>query len=399
MKKMISDRVEKTQPSMTLAITAKAKELSKQGYDVVGFGAGEPDFDTPLPIKEAAKAAIDAGYTKYTPATGLLELRNAISKRLMDDYNLEYSTDEIIVNSGAKHSLSTAFSAILNPGDEVIIPVPYWVSYPEIIRIVDGTPILVDTSEKNNFKISPEEFRKSITDKTKALLLNSPSNPVGALYTKEELRAIADIAVENQIYVVSDEIYCKLIYDNLEHNSIAQISDEMKELTILINGMSKDYAMTGWRLGYTAANLGVIKAMGRIQGHAVSHPSSISQYAGIAALKCDCSVVNDMLIQYDTRRKYMMERLDKMDLLSYIYPHGAFYMFVNISKLFGKSYYGKPVNSSLELADVLLEQEKVALVPGIAFGLDTYVRLSYATSMEEIVKGMDRIEKFIEQGE
>lgn len=398
MKKMIANRVLNTQPSMTLAITAKAKELTKRGFDVVGFGAGEPDFDTPQPIKEAAKSAIDAGHTKYTPATGILELRQIICNRYKREHNLLYTPEEIIVSSGAKHSLSTAFQAILNPGEEVIIPVPYWVSYPEIIKIVDGEPIFVNTSEENNFKITPEQLLNVITHKTKALLLNSPSNPVGAVYSKEELEKIAEIAVENNFYVVSDEIYEKLIYDNYNHYSIAQVSNEMKNLTIIINGMSKDYAMTGWRLGYAAGNKEVIKAMGRIQGHAVSHPSSITQYAGLAALECDENIVNDMVEQYDSRRKYMIARLDKIESLTYIYPQGAFYVFVNVSKLYGKTYHGKSVNTSLELADALLEEEKVALVPGIAFGLDTFVRLSYATSMEDIIKGLDRIEKFISEG-
>ncbi|MFZ7132127.1 MAG: pyridoxal phosphate-dependent aminotransferase [Eubacteriales bacterium] len=398
MKKMIADRVQKTKPSMTLAITAKAKELTGQGFDVVGFGAGEPDFDTPNPIKEAAKAAIDAGYTKYTPATGLLELKQGICDKLQRDNHLIYSTDEIIVNSGAKHSLSTAFQAILNPGDEVIIPVPYWVSYPDMIRIVDAVPIFVYTKEENHFKITPEELQHAITGKTKAFLLNSPSNPVGAVYSKEELKSIAEIAIKNNIYIVSDDIYEKLIYDDLRHYSVAQMGEEIKKLTILINGMSKEYAMTGWRLGYAVANSEVIKSMGRIQGHTVSHPSSITQYAGIAALKCDREIIKKMVKQYDLRRKKMMEKLDKMKALTYIYPQGAFYIFVNVSQLYGKTYYGRKINTSLELADVLLEEAKVALVPGVAFGLDTFVRLSYATSMDEIIKGLDRIESFIHEG-
>lgn len=398
MKKMISNRVQNTQPSMTLAITAKAKELKKQGYDVVGFGAGEPDFDTPIPIKEAAIAAINAGHTKYTPATGLLELRELICKKFREDNNLEYSPEQIIVNSGAKHSLSTAFQAILNPGDEVIIPIPYWVSYPEIIRITDGIPVFIETKESNNFKITPQELKDKISYNTKAILLNTPSNPVGSLYSKDELKEIAKIAIENNIYVVSDEIYEKLIYDNKKHFSIAQVSEEMKELTIVVNGMSKDFAMTGWRLGYTAGNSDVIKAMGRIQGHAVSHPSSITQYAGIGALKCHSSIITDMVEAYDNRRKYMIERLNEIKELTYIYPEGAFYVFINISKLFGKTYNGKLVNTSLEFANAILDDEKVALVPGIAFGLDSFMRISYATSMEEIKKGLDRIENYIKQG-
>jgi len=395
---MLSDKLENIVPSMTLAITAKAKKLVDQGYDVVAFGVGEPDFDTPDPIKEAAIEAIKSGYTKYTPATGVLKLRQLICEKLQRDNHLDYSPDQIIANSGAKHSLSTAFQTILNPGEEVILAAPYWVSYPEIIKIAGGVPVIINTQEVNNFKITPEELEEKITDKTKAILLNTPSNPVGAVYSREDLEKLADIAVKNNIFVVSDEIYERLIYDDNKHVSIAEISPEMKNLTILINGMSKDYAMTGWRLGYTAANREVIKAMGVIQGHAVSHPSSITQYAGIGALQSDKAIFLDMLKEYDQRRKYMIERINNMKELSYIYPQGAFYVFINISKLFNKTYNGKQVNSSLEFADALLDIEKVALVPGIAFGVDSFVRISYATSMEEIKKGLDRIENFIKQG-
>ena len=395
---MLSDKLENIVPSMTLAITAKAKMLVDQGYDVVAFGVGEPDFDTPDPIKEAAIEAIKSGYTKYTPATGVLKLRQLICEKLQRDNHLDYSPDQIIANSGAKHSLSTAFQTILNPGEEVILAAPYWVSYPEIIKIAGGVPVIINTQEVNNFKITPEELQEKITDKTKAILLNTPSNPVGAVYSREDLEKLADIAVKNNIFVVSDEIYERLIYDDNKHVSIAEISPEMKNLTILINGMSKDYAMTGWRLGYTAANREVIKAMGVIQGHAVSHPSSITQYAGIGALQSDKAIFLDMLKEYDQRRKYMIERINNMKELSYIYPQGAFYVFINISKLFNKTYNGKQVNSSLEFADALLDIEKVALVPGIAFGVDSFVRISYATSMEEIKKGLDRIENFIKQG-
>lgn len=398
MKNMISNKVKSIQPSMTLAITAKANQLNRQGYDVVAFGVGEPDFDTPHSAKEAGIAAIQVGKSKYTPVPGILELRQAICEKLKKDNHLDYSPDQIITNSGAKHSLSTAFQAILDPGEEVILAAPYWVSYPEIIKIAGGKPVVIETKEANNFKITVDELKEVITDKTKAILLNSPSNPVGAIYSREELEGIAKVAVENSIYVVSDEIYEKLIYDDNHHVSIAEISSEMKELTIIINGMSKSHAMTGWRLGYTAANKEVIKAMGIIQGHAVSHPSSITQYAALGALQCEESVLQKMFDEYDIRRKYMISRLDEMKQLTYIYPQGAFYVFINVSGLFGKSYNGKLVHNSLELADALLEDEKVAVVPGIAFGLDTYIRLSYATSLEEIKKGLDRIESFIKQG-
>jgi len=374
MKKMISDRVAETKPSITLAITAKAKEMVKSGEDVVGFGAGEP-------------------------ATGVLELRELISEKLKNDNGLSYTPDQILVNSGAKHSLSTAFQSILNEGDEVLVPVPYWVSYPEIVRIAGGKPVFVETKEEDDFKLTGATFEESITDKTKAIYINSPSNPVGAIYSKEELKEIADIAVKHQIYVVSDEIYEKLIYDGDEHVSIASLNEDIKKLTIVVNGMSKSHAMTGWRLGYTAANPEVAKAMGTIQGHAVSHPSSITQYAGIAALKCPECVLDGMLSEYDKRRKYCMERLDKIEELSYIYPKGAFYVFINVSWLFGKKYRGTLIKGSMDFANLILENEKVALVPGVAFGADKFVRISYATSMEEIGKGIDRIEKFIKEVE
>ncbi|WP_225877731.1 pyridoxal phosphate-dependent aminotransferase [Alkalibacter mobilis] len=397
MKKMISDRVSETKPSITLAITAKAKEMVKSGKDVIGFGAGEPDFDTPEFIKEAAIQAIKDGHTKYTPAVGVLELRKLISEKLKKDNDLDYSPEQIIVNSGAKHSLSTAFQSILNPGDEVIVPVPYWVSYPEIVRIAGGIPIFVDTEEKNDFKMTASTLEKAITDKTKAVYLNSPSNPVGAVYTLDELKAIADIAVKHQIYVISDEIYEKLVYDEEKHISIASLNEDIKKLTIVVNGMSKSHAMTGWRLGYTAASSEVIKAMGTIQGHAVSHPSSITQYAGIAALTCPQDCINNMIAEYDKRRKYCIERLDKITELSYIYPKGAFYVFINISGVYGKKYRGTTIQSSMDFANLILDNEMVALVPGIAFGADNFVRISYATSMEEIAKGLDRIENFLKE--
>ncbi|SHE30177.1 pyridoxal phosphate-dependent aminotransferase [Alkalibacter saccharofermentans] len=399
MKKMISDRVAETKPSITLAITAKAKEMVKSGEDVVGFGAGEPDFDTPEFIKEGAIQAIKDGHTKYTPATGILELRELICEKLKNDNGLSYTPDQILVNSGAKHSLSTAFQSILNEGDEVLVPVPYWVSYPEIVRIAGGIPVFVETKEEDDFKLTGEAFEKSITDKTKAIYINSPSNPVGAIYSIEELKVIADIAVKHQIYVVSDEIYEKLIYDGDEHVSIASLNEDIKKLTIVVNGMSKSHAMTGWRLGYTAANPEVAKAMGTIQGHAVSHPSSITQYAGIAALKCPECVLDGMLSEYDSRRKYCIERLDEIEELSYIYPKGAFYVFINVSWLFGKKYRGTLIKGSMDFANLILDNEKVALVPGVAFGADKFVRISYATSMEEIGKGIDRIEKFIKEVE
>lgn len=395
MKSTISNRTKNITPSMTLAVTAKANQLKSKGIDIISFGAGEPDFDTPKHIQKAGVNAIEQGMTRYTPVNGILPLRQAVAKKLLKDNQLEYTPDEIIINSGAKHSISTALQAICNPGDEVIIPVPYWVSYPEMVKLADAIPILVNTKEKNNFKLTYQELKSAITPKTKAILINSPSNPVGAVYSKEELETVAKIAVENQIYIISDEIYEKLIYNDKQHISIASLSSSVKELTIVINGMSKSYAMTGWRLGYTAANKDVIQAMIKIQGHAISHPSSITQYAGLAALQGNENLVTNMRLEYDKRRTYMIERLKNNKDLGFIYPDGAFYVFVDISKVFGKKINNIEINTSLDFANALLEQSKVAVIPGIAFGADNYIRLSYAISLKQIEEGLSRIDEFI----
>lgn len=397
MKKLIAHRVQNMTPSITLAITAKANELKAKGIDVISFGAGEPDFDTPDYIKKAGIEAIQKGFTKYTPTTGITPLKEAVTKKLREDNGLEYSTDEIIINSGAKNSISTALQAICNAGDEVIIPVPYWVSYSEMVKIVEGIPVFIETKSKNNFKVTKEELVSAITPKTKAIMINTPSNPTGAVYSKKELQEIAEVAIENQIFIISDEIYEKMVYDNNIHISIASLGQKIKDFTILINGMSKEYAMTGWRLGYTAANKNVIQAMGKIQGHALSHPSSISQYAGLEALEGDQSIVQDMVNEFDKRRKYMVKRLDTIDYLDYIYPEGAFYVFIDISKVFGRTFNNVTINSSLDFSNLLLEQVNVAVVPGIGFGADNYIRVSYAVSLETIQEGLNRIENFLKE--
>ncbi|HZX45904.1 MAG TPA: pyridoxal phosphate-dependent aminotransferase [Clostridia bacterium] len=389
----------KISPSMTIAITAKAKKMVEDGMDIVGFGAGEPDFDTPGYIADAGVRAIREGKTRYTSAYGIDGLRKEISKKLKTDNGLDYKYEQIILSSGAKHSLSTAFQAICDPGDEVIIPSPYWVSYPEMVTIAGGKPVIVKTMKENGFKITAHQLKDSITSKTKALILNSPGNPTGSVYSRKELEEIAAVAVEKDIFVVSDEIYEKLVYDGAEHISIASLGKEIKALTILVNGMSKAYAMTGWRLGYAAAELNVIKAMGSIQGHAISHPSSIAQYAGEAALKGDQSIIADMAREYDRRRKYALQRLDDIDGLEYVKPEGAFYVYISLEKLLGKAYKGKTIDSSLVFAELLLENAGVAVIPGAAFGDDTYIRISYATSMEQIEKGLDRIKEFVSQVE
>lgn len=391
----ISKLAGKITPSMTIAITAKAKKMLEEGIDVVGFGAGEPDFDTPEHISEAGINAIKEGKTRYTSAYGIDQLRKEICRKLKEDNGLDYDMDQIILSSGAKHSLSTALQAICDPGDEVIIPSPYWVSYPEMVVIAGGKPVIIKTDREKGFKISARQLRESITPRTKAVIINSPANPTGSVYSREELEEIARVIVEKDIFVISDEIYEKLVYDGDEHVSIASFGPEIKVRTILINGMSKAYAMTGWRLGYAAADKNVIKAMGTIQGHAISHPSSITQHAGIAALAGDQSVVEKMLKEYDRRRKYVMERLDAIEEFEYIRPRGAFYVYISLEKLIGRTYNGRLLDSSMTFAELLLDEARVAVIPGKAFGDDRYIRISYATSMEQLVKGLDRIEGFI----
>jgi len=391
----LSDKVLNIAPSMTLAVNAKLKKMVDEGVEVFGFGVGEPDFDTPEYIRNAAVEAMNKGFTRYTPAQGTIELRKAICAKLKRENSLDYEPNQIIVSSGAKHSLSNAFAAILNPGDEVIVPVPYWVSYTEIIKLNDGVPVLVQTKKENNFKMSGEELKNAITAKTKAILINSPSNPTGAVYTEVELREIAEIAVQNNLFVVSDEIYERIIYDDNKHISIASFNSEIKDLTILINGMSKSYAMTGWRLGYAAGNEKLIKAMSSVQGHAVSHPSSITQYAAAAALNGPQDDLKNMVQEFNKRRNYMYGRINAMKGLRCIKPEGAFYVYVDISSYLGRNLCGIKLDSCLDFAQTMLEKGHVAVVPGAAFGTEGFVRISYATSMEIIKNGLDAFESFI----
>lgn len=369
--------------------------MRADGIDVIGFGAGEPDFDTPEHVKKAAIAAIEAGFTKYTPASGTLELKQAICDKLKTENGLEYTPANIIVSNGAKHSLVNAFQAICNPGDEVIIPGPYWVSYPEMVKLVDAVPVIVNTTEESGFKFTVEQLRQALTEKTKAIVLNSPCNPTGMVYTKDELAAIADLAVNHGIFVISDEIYEKLIYDNYTHVSIASINDKIKEQTIIVNGMSKAYAMTGWRIGYTASNAQIAKIMANIQSHATSNPNSIAQKAALAAIRGPQDVIGTMVGEFVRRRDYMVERINAMPGLSCVKPNGAFYVLMNISKIFGKSFKGTTITNSDVFAELLLEHAKVALVPGSGFSIDTHVRLSYATSLNNITEGLNRIEAFL----
>ena len=385
-------------PSATLAIDSKAKKLKAEGIDVVGFGAGEPDFDTPVHIKQAAIAAIEAGFTKYTPASGTMTLKEAICAKFKKDNDLDYAPANIVISNGAKHSLVNVFQAICNPGDEVIIPAPFWVSYPEMVKLADGVPVIVYTTEEQGFKFTVDQIRQAVTAKTKAIVLNSPSNPTGMVYTREELAELADLAVEKGFYVVSDEIYEKLIYDGKTHVSIASINEKIKAQTIIVNGVSKTYAMTGWRIGYTASAPEIAKIMSNVQSHATSNPNSIAQKAAEAAISGPQDMVATMVEAFVSRRDYMVKRINSMPGVSCVKPNGAFYVMMNISKLMGKELGGRKIQSSDDFADVLLEKANVALVPGSGFGIDTHVRLSYATSQENITKGLDRIEQFLKQG-
>ncbi|HHX18658.1 MAG TPA: pyridoxal phosphate-dependent aminotransferase [Clostridium sp.] len=391
----LSKRALSISPSSTLVIDAKAKKMRLEGVDVIGFGAGEPDFDTPEHIKEAAIKAIKEGFTKYTPASGMLELKEAVCRKFKKDNGLEYKPENIIISNGAKHSLANIFQAICDPGDEVIIPSPCWVSYPEMIKMASGKPIKLKATEEEGFKPSIDNFLNAITEKTKAIIINSPSNPTGMVYTEEELREIAKIAVEKKIYIISDEIYEKLIYDNLKHVSIASFNEEIKDLTILVNGVSKSYSMTGWRIGYTASNEKIADVMTNIQSHFTSNPNSIAQRAALAALDGNDDIVDAMITEFVKRRDYMVNKINSIEGLSCIKPNGAFYVMMNISKLIGKEIKGVKITGSDVFANVLLEKANVALVPGSGFGTDIHVRLSYATSFENITEGLNRIEKFL----
>jgi aspartate aminotransferase len=394
---MLSTKAQSIGPSPTLAIDAKAKLMKSQGIDVIGFGAGEPDFDTPEHIKEAGIAAVRQGFTKYTPVAGALDLQQAICDKLKSDNGLMYEPTQIVVSNGAKHSLTNVFAALLNPGDEVIIPAPFWVSYSEIVKLNDGIPVIVPTSEENHFKATRAELAAALTPNTKALIINSPNNPTGQVYTREELQALADFAVANQLYVISDEIYEKLIYGDYEHVSIASLGDDIKDLTIVVNGVSKTYSMTGWRIGYTASRPDIAKIMGSVQSHATSNPNSIAQKAAIAALQGPQDCVDTMKAAFTERRDYMVKKIASIPGLSCIEPVGAFYVFMNAVSIFNRSYGDQVIDSSNSFAALLLEHAKVAVVPGTGFGAPDYVRLSYALSLDDIKTGMERIEAFINQ--
>ena len=394
---ILSNRAKSLKPSPTLAINAKAKAMQAQGIQVVSFGAGEPDFDTPENIKQAAKKALDEGFTKYTAVGGIDELKDAIINKFKGDSQLTYKRSEILVSCGGKHSFYNLAQAIFDQGDEVIVPAPYWVSYPPMVSLAAGTPVIVETTEKNDFKITLEDLKKAITPRTKALILCSPSNPTGSAYTRKDLEKIAEIAISKNIFVISDEIYEKIVYDGFDFVSIASLGEEMKKKTIIVHGVAKTYAMTGWRIGYTAGSEEIISAMNNIQSQSTSNPTSIAQKASVEALAGPQDEVGKMVSAFAQRRNYIVDRLNKMPGVSCYKPAGAFYVFPNFSSYYGKSYQGKRIENSTHLADFFLDVARVAVVPGVEFGADPFERLSYATSMENIKEGLNRIEESLKK--
>lgn len=393
----LSNRAMNILPSITLAITAKAKELKNSGVDVISFGVGEPDFNTASNIIEEAHKAMVEGKTKYTEVAGVKDLREEICRKLKKDNNLDYSIDQIIVSNGAKQCLANAFMAILNEGDEVVVPRPYWVSYPELIKLAGGVPVYADSREEENFKYTIKALEAKVTDKTKAIIINSPNNPTGTIYRKEELLELAKFCEDHDIIIISDEIYEKLIYDGEEHISIASLTKYSYENTIVINGLSKSSAMTGWRIGYAAARKEIVKLMTSIQSHMTSNINSMSQYAAVEALRNSEESLKAMVKEFNKRRLYMIERLNHIKDIKYIVPKGAFYVMIDVSNFYGKKINGTLIQDSLSFSKELLEEEKVAVVPGIGFGVDNYIRLSYATSKGNIEEGINRIEKFLQK--
>ena len=387
----LSARAERLQPSATLTITAKAKSLRAQGVDVIGFGAGEPDFDSPDHVKEEAVRAINDGLTKYTGVGGIDELKDAIIHRIKEDHGLEYDKSEIITSVGAKHTLYNVMQVLFDKGDEVIVPAPYWVSYPEQIKLAEATPVILETKESEGFKVTPDDLKKHINSNTSALILNYPSNPTGATYNEAELRAIIDVAMDAGLTIISDEIYEKIIYGDTKHIPVAALGEDIKKATILVNGVSKTYSMTGWRIGYAAGDKDVISAMSKLQGQSTSNPTSISQWAAIAAFTGDHGVIEDRTKEFEQRKNYIVQKLNDIPGISCFDPQGAFYVFPNVSGYYGKEYNGKTIENSLDFTEYILVEAKVAVVPGVAFGSDDHVRISYATSMDDIVEGMNRI--------
>jgi len=391
----VSHRCQNLAPSLTLQIDARAKEMKAAGLDVIGFGAGEPDFPTPPHICDAAREALDLGLTRYTPAAGSKELRKAICEKLRRDNDMTYTYGDILVSNGAKHTLYTIFQAILDPGDEVLIPTPCWVSYPEMVRMAGGVPVFIPADESTDFIPTNRDIASRVTRRTKAIIITSPSNPNGSVWSREQLQFVADLAVSHPFYVVSDEIYEKLIYDGREHLSIAQLGEQIKSQTFLVNGVSKAYAMTGWRIGYVAGPRHEITAMASFQSQATSNANAIAMHASIAALLGDQTCVKEMVAEFEKRRNAMVERINSIPNISCRKPAGAFYIMMNIKKLLGRHYNGRVLESSLDFAELLLAEKQVAVVPGVAFEAEGFCRLSYAASMETCMRGLDRIEEFV----
>jgi len=393
---MLNTRAKNLSPSPTMAIDGRAKQLMAEGVDVINLSVGEPDFDTPETAKAGGRAAIDQGFTKYTAAAGISELREAIADKLRRENGLDYSADEIVVSNGAKHSLFNVFMVLLDPGDEAIIQAPYWVSYPEMAKISGATPVIIKTDASTGFELTPDMIERSLTAKTKAINLNNPSNPTGVVYSREKLQTIADIAVRNNLMIISDEIYERLTYDGAEAVCMATLGHEVRARTITVNGFSKAYAMTGWRLGYTASPKPLAKAMTELQSHSTSGPSSITQKAALAGLKGDRSFITTMREEFDKRRRFAVERLRSIPgFVLEVIPSGAFYVFPNITKLLGQTIGGRKVETTDDLCLAILDEARVAIVPGSSFGSPEHVRISYATSMDKLREGFDRIEKLL----
>ena len=392
----ISDKSKQVTPSSTLALTAKINAMVADGLDVVKFGAGEPDFDTPDHIKSAAVEALNQGFTKYTPVAGITELREAIVDKFERDNGLSYEANQVIVSCGAKHTIYNILQAICNPGDEIIFAAPYWVSYIEMVKLADATPIVINTTPDQNFALTPDQIKSAVTEKTKAIIICSPSNPTGTTYSTESLQMIAELAVEHQFYLISDEIYEALLYDGAKHRSLASFGDAVKSLTFVVNGVSKAYSMTGWRIGYTAGPEDAIKAMSKIQSHSTSNPTSIAQKAALAAITGSQEPVVEMVKAFQKRRDLICQRLDDIDGVEYVRPQGAFYIFPDFSSHYGRTINGHSINSSQELATYFLDEAKVGAVPGDGFGADNHMRFSFATSEIEINRGLDRIQKALE---
>lgn len=389
----LSERGKQVAASSTLAITAKINQMVADGLDIIKFGAGEPDFDTPEHIKEAGIDSIQAGFTKYTAVAGIIELKNAIVTKFGNDNNLRYKLSEVIVNCGAKHTIYNILQAICNPGDEVIFAAPYWVSYIEIVKLAGGIPIIVETTANQNFCLTVDQIATEVTDKTKAVIINSPSNPTGTIYDSEALREIADLAVDKRFYIISDEIYESLLYDGYQHCSIATFNNDIKAITFVVNGVSKAYSMTGWRIGYAAGPEDAISAMSRIQSHSTSNPTSIAQKAALTAISGSQEAVESMRVAFEKRRDLICERFDGIDGVTYVKPQGAFYIFPDFSNHYSRTIDGFQIKGSQDLANFLLECVKVGVVPGVGFGADKNMRLSFATSEVEINRGLDRIKK------